>query len=71
VTKNPPYEGFSRTNKVVNGISPLYKIFFIDQIAKTGINALPNIHYKFSKIGQQQGQALTGTKTFNVETVGL
>jgi len=71
VTKNTSYEGFSRTNKVVNAISPLYKNFLLGQIAKTRINALPKIHSKFSKRGQQQGQALKRTKTFNVEVVGL
>jgi len=69
VTKNPPYEGFSRTNIAVNNISPLYKNYLPDQNAKTGINALPKILSKFSKRGQQQGQDLKRTKTFNDEVV--
>jgi len=71
VTKNPLYEGFSRTNKVVNAISSLYKNFLLHQIAKTGLNALPKIHSKFGKRGQQQGEALKRTKILNDEVVVL
>jgi hypothetical protein len=69
VTGNPPYDGFPRTNKVVNAISSLHKNFLLDQNAKTVINVLPKIHSKFSKRRQQQGQALKRTKAFNVEVV--